>query len=108
MTDNKSTIIVTGSGGFIGRAVCTALVKDGYAVVGFDLPDAQKPQTGMTGIPCDVTSEQSVANAVNRVLRDFEGPLASVIHLAAYYDFSGEPSPLYEQITSRAPNDCSA
>jgi nucleoside-diphosphate-sugar epimerase len=25
--------------------------------------------------------------------------LASVIHLAAYYDFSGEPSPLYENLT---------
>ena len=29
------------------------------------------------------------------------GPIASVIHLAAYYDFSGEPSELYEQVTVR-------
>jgi hypothetical protein len=27
--------------------------------------------------------------------------IASVIHLAAYYDFSGEPSRPYEQITVR-------
>ena len=27
--------------------------------------------------------------------------LASVIHLAAYYDFAGEPSPLYEEVTVR-------
>jgi nucleoside-diphosphate-sugar epimerase len=27
--------------------------------------------------------------------------LASVVHLAAYYDFSGEPSPLYEAVTVR-------
>jgi DNA ligase D-like protein (predicted polymerase) len=55
----------------------------------------------VTDIPCDLTSEQSVAEAIGRVLRDFPEPLASVIHLAAYYDFSGEPSPLYEQITVR-------
>jgi len=27
--------------------------------------------------------------------------IASGIHLAAYYDFSGEPSPLYDEITVR-------
>jgi nucleoside-diphosphate-sugar epimerase len=29
----------------------------------------------------------------------FSGRLASVIHLAAYYDFSGAPSPLYHELT---------
>src|SRR5919108_3569655 len=100
MPEKRALIIVTGSGGFIGQAVCTAFVTDGYAVVGFDRPDALKrPQPGVTSIPCDVTSEQSVADAVSRVLRDFPEPISSVIHLAAYYDFSGEPSPLYEQVT---------
>jgi nucleoside-diphosphate-sugar epimerase len=99
MPEKRATIIVTGSGGFIGQAVCKAFVSDDYAVVGFDRPDALKPQAGVMDIPCDLTSEQSVAEAVSRVLRDSGGPVASVIHLAAYYDFSGEPSPLYEQVT---------
>jgi nucleoside-diphosphate-sugar epimerase len=99
MPEKRAAIIVTGSGGFIGQALCKAFVGDGYAVIGFDRPDATKPQAGVTDIPCDVTSEQSVADAVSRVLRDFAEPIASVIHLAAYYDFSGEPSPLYEQVT---------
>jgi nucleoside-diphosphate-sugar epimerase len=99
MPEKQALIVVTGSDGFIGQAVCKAFVTDGYAVVGFDRPDAQRPQPGVTEVPCDVTSEQSVAEAVSRVLRDFSEPLASVIHLAAYYDFSGEPSPLYEQVT---------
>ena len=30
--------------------------------------------------------------------------IASIIHLAAYYSFSGEPSPLYEQVTVRGTN----
>lgn len=97
----KGLVIVTGSSGFIGRAVCTALRNDGYTVAGFDRPDAGKPPEGITPIQCDLTSDQSVAAAVNRVGRDFGESIASVIHLAAYYDFSGEPSPLYEQITVR-------
>jgi nucleoside-diphosphate-sugar epimerase len=101
MPDKNSTIIVTGSSGFIGRAVCTALLNDGYAVAGFDRPEGEKPPDGVTHIPCDVTSEQSVADAVNRIGREFGESIASVIHLAAYYDFSGEPSPLYEQVTVR-------
>jgi nucleoside-diphosphate-sugar epimerase len=27
--------------------------------------------------------------------------IASVVHLAAYYDFSGEPSPKYDEVTVR-------
>jgi nucleoside-diphosphate-sugar epimerase len=97
--ENKAVVIVTGSGGFIGGAVCRAFVSDGYSVVGFDRPDVWEPQPGITNIPCDVTEEDSVAQAVSSVLRDFAEPLASVIHLAAYYDFSGEPSPLYDEVT---------
>src|SRR5919106_1976897 len=97
--EQQACIIVTGSGGFIGGAVCRAFVSDGYSVVGFDRPDVLEPQPGVTNIPCDVTEEDSVAQAVGSVLRDFAEPIASVIHLAAYYDFSGEPSPLYERVT---------
>lgn len=96
---HKSSVIVTGSGGFLGQAACKAFVTDGYEVIGFERPDAIKPQAGVVDTPCDVTSEQSVADAVSRFLRDVPEPLASVIHLAAYYDFAGEPSPLYEQVT---------
>jgi len=97
--EHKAVVIVTGSSGFIGGALCRAFVSDGYSVVGFDRPDVLEPQPGVTNIPCDVTEEDSVAQAVSSVLRDFAEPLASVIHLAAYYDFSGEPSPLYEEVT---------
>jgi nucleoside-diphosphate-sugar epimerase len=99
MPEKRASVIVTGSGGFIGEAVCRAFVTEGYGVIGFDRPDALKPQPGVTEIPCDVTSEESVAEAVSRVVREFPESIASVIHLAAYYDFAGEPSPLYEQVT---------
>ena len=99
MPEKRAMIIVTGSGGFIGQAVCRAFIADGYEVIGFDRAEALKPQPGVTAIPCDLTSEQSVADAISRVLREFGQSLASVIHLAAYYDFSGEPSPLYDEVT---------
>jgi nucleoside-diphosphate-sugar epimerase len=37
--------------------------------------------------------------AFERVRYAYGNRIASVIHLAAYYDFSGEPSPLYDEIT---------
>jgi nucleoside-diphosphate-sugar epimerase len=99
MPGKNATLIVTGSSGFIGRAVCEAFVKDGYAVVGLDRPGAGQPPASVTNVSGDVTSEQSVADAMNRVQREFGEAVASVIHLAAYYDFSGESSPLYEKVT---------
>jgi nucleoside-diphosphate-sugar epimerase len=99
MPDKKATIIVTGSSGFIGRAVCEAFAKDGYAVIGLDRPGVGEPPPSATNLPFDVTSEGSVEEVLKRVRRDFGESVGSVIHLAAYYDFSGEPSPLYEQVT---------
>ena len=101
MREQKPVVIVTGSSGLIGYAVCEALVANGFAVMGFDRPGIPHPPPDALNIPCDVTSEQSVADALARVRREFGGHIASVIHLAAYYDFAGEPSPLYEQVTVR-------
>jgi nucleoside-diphosphate-sugar epimerase len=95
----KSVVLVTGSSGFIGAAVCAALAR-GFEVVGLD----QVPPSKSSQIPwlkTDITSDQSVGDALQKVRQEHGARVASVIHLAAYYDFSGEPSPLYEQITVR-------
>ena len=47
----------------------------------------------------DLTSDESVNHTVDRVRRLFGETVASVVHLAAYYDFAGGDSPLYEEIT---------
>ncbi len=49
----------------------------------------------------DVTSDDSVQGGLARVRQGYGERIASVIHLAAYYDFSGEPSEKYEEITVR-------
>ncbi len=101
MSSENDVIIVTGSSGFIGRAVCAALVEGGYRVAGLDRPGEPPPPPEVENVPCDVTSDASVSAALARVRSSFGDRIASVIHLAAYYDFSGEPSPLYEEVTVR-------
>ena len=49
----------------------------------------------------DLTSNESVRSGLERVRQGYGERVASVIHLAAYYDFSGEPSAKYEEITIR-------
>jgi nucleoside-diphosphate-sugar epimerase len=44
-------------------------------------------------------SDESVLAGLQSVRRRYGPSLASVVHLAAYFDFSGEASPLYEQVT---------
>jgi nucleoside-diphosphate-sugar epimerase len=95
----RPTVIVTGSSGLIGCPVCRRLDEVGFRVAGFDRPGAPHPPPEAMNIPCDLTDESSVSRAVETVKRELGPRVASVVHLAAYYDFSGEDSPLYEKLT---------
>lgn len=95
-------IIVTGSSGLLGRPVCERLAELGHTVYGFDrvgLPEPPKEVGRVFDIECDLTDSTQVHHAVERVRHETGGRLASVVHLAAYYDFSGEDSPMYEDVT---------
>ena len=94
-------IIVTGSNGLIGDAVMRRLAGRFENIVGFDRKAPKPPPPGCVYVPVDITSDESVRDGL-RVIRDHHGAhVASVIHLAAYYDFFGEPSTKYEEITVR-------
>ena len=98
MGAGRETVLVTGSRGFIGSAVIERLAGE-YVTVGLDRPGAPHPPPAADCIDVDLSSDESVQEGL-RAVRDRHGErLASVIHLAAYYDFSGEPSPKYEEIT---------
>src|SRR5207248_9573819 len=45
--------------------------------------------------------EEALKAGLQRVRTAYGTRIASVIHLAAYFDLTGEPNPLYEQITVR-------
>lgn len=95
---DKPTVLVTGAAGMIGSRLLKELVPD-YDTVAFDVVVPEEPETATDWIKCDLTEDDAVAGALAQ-LRDGHGDaLASVIHLAAYYDFSGEPSPLYRELT---------
>src|SRR5690606_28039304 len=49
-------------------------------------------------IPIDLRSDVSVAGAFAAIRERYGSRIASVIHLAAYFDFTGEENPLYEQV----------
>src|SRR5919198_6390134 len=96
----RETILVTGSSGLIGSAVVKRFAGP-FTVIGFDTKRPQHLPPTVNFVEVDLSSDESVGRSLRNV-RERHGPqLASVIHLAAYYDFSGEPSPKYEEITVR-------
>jgi nucleoside-diphosphate-sugar epimerase len=52
-------------------------------------------------VSVDLTVEEDIQRGLDHVRNQHGDRIASVIHLAAYYSFSGEPSPLYEELTVR-------
>jgi nucleoside-diphosphate-sugar epimerase/uncharacterized membrane protein len=95
------TLIVTGSSGRIGSSFIDR-VGDNYTEMGFDREGPPHPPADTEHvIACDLGSDESVWAALDEVRRLGHRRIVSIIHLAAYYSFSGEPSPLYEQVTVR-------
>jgi len=95
---DKKIIIVTGSSGRIGSNVVKALGKS-YKVVGFELLRALYASDDEELVPVDLGSDESVHMAFRHIKATYGTNIAAVIHLAAYYSFSEQHSPKYEQIT---------
>lgn len=96
-TTSKPLVLVTGSDGLIGERLVHRLLRD-YCVVGID-NDPAPNFAGEEVAVCDLTNDKETADALRHVGDKYGRQLASVVHLAAYYDFSGEPSPLYDELT---------
>jgi len=94
----RPRLLLTGASGFLGRHLVEAL-RDDYRIVAM----ARSSQS-YCGVPqhpnvswmqVDICDRAALADAFSR-LRE-TGGLDFVIHLAAYYDFTGEPHPEYER-----------
>lgn len=82
--DSMKTVLVTGVCGGMGRAICRRLLEKGYQVYGLDYKEGELPE-GLHFVRCDVTDEQSVASAFERV-RVSAGSLDAIVHTAGIYD----------------------
>jgi nucleoside-diphosphate-sugar epimerase len=100
MADEREIVVITGSSGLIGAATAERL-RERCHVIGFDQPGAPYPPANIECVDLDVTSDESVRNGLRHVRERHGSRIASVIHLAAYYDFSGAPSEKYETVTVR-------
>lgn len=94
----KRVLLITGSGGLIGLAASSRLAG-AFQVIGLDREKPRHAVPGVEYIETDIGSDESVQRALQEVRKRYGENFASVLHLAAYFDFSGEPSPKYDQIT---------
>ena len=91
----KDIVLITGIGGFLGLSLSKALAQD-YSVIGLDRLSEYSKYPDC--VPCDLTSDSAVKKAMDELRKRFGNHFASVIHLSGYYDFTGEPNPLYEEV----------
>lgn len=94
----EGVVLITGSSGFLGRAIIGGL-SERFDIVGLDFDTPRAAQPDYEAIRIDLSSDQSVKSALERVRAGHGDEIAAVIHLAAYYDLSGEPNPMYERVT---------
>ena len=99
MESERKIVLVTGSTGRIGEAVMRRFGPRAEDVVGFDRKAPDPPPPDCTYISVDVTSDESVGKGLQTVLDHHGREIASVVHLAAYYSFSGEDDSKYDEVT---------
>lgn len=92
---DKPIVVITGATGNLGRTLCEVLKRD-YRLVGIDRDE--DPDAPCDVIEADLTSDASMELAFRKLKESHGTKIASVIHLAAYFDFSGEHSPLYDEV----------
>jgi nucleoside-diphosphate-sugar epimerase len=99
MNDATGLILITGSNGRIGSALMQRLTGKYGQVIGFDLEAPTPPPPDCVRIAVDIGSDESVKEGLKMLRAHHGSTIAAVIHLAAYYDFLGEPNLKYDEIT---------
>ena len=91
-------VLVTGATGNLGRSVAGALAGD-YRIVGLNRKTKDSaPDPAFPIFEVDFSVDASAVQAL-RCFRDSYGSrIASVVHLAAYFDFTGEDNPKYQSV----------
>jgi len=94
----RPNVLITGSSGFLGQAIARGLLQR-YHVIGLDSRPPKEPIEGLVTVGIDLTSDESVREAMGQIRENAGNRIASVIHLAAYYDTTGKEHPKYDAVT---------
>lgn len=94
----RPVVLITGSSGFLGQAIAQGLIER-YRIIGLDVTKPKQSLPDFETIEIDLTSDASVKEAFAQIRKRSGGHIASVIHLAAYYDTTGEDNPKYDAVT---------
>ena len=90
----KHVVLITGAAGNLGSTLAAAL-KDRYTIAGLDM----KARRGAFPVfEADITDQISVGDAMHQIRSDYGTHIASVLHLAAFFDFSGEDKLQYRSV----------
>src|SRR5688572_19666821 len=92
----RDVVLITGSSGLIGTALSRKLNAH-FHVMGLDRAPARNGAPAQH-VYLDLSSLDSLDTALKFVQATHGTRLASVVHLAHYFDYSGRPNPLYEKV----------
>lgn len=97
MNGSREVILITGCSGRIGFKAAERFAEK-YQIVGFDIfLIGHLPDVEFFGV--DMASEASIDAGLKQIKKKYGNRIAAVIHLAAYYNFSGGGWSNYENIT---------
>lgn len=91
------SVVITGGNGGIGRAVVEYFAENGYQVFSLDIANTCESFKGVIPIICDVTNEQSVLNAYQKVANSVS-QITAVINLAGTYRMDSLIEISYERL----------
>lgn len=94
----RPIVLITGSSGFLGAACVDRFAPD-YYVVGLSRKDPPPTIRHAFEFRRFDLEDHDTIDAIVADLARRKAPIASVIHLAAYVDFSGRPSDKYQSVT---------
>jgi NAD(P)-dependent dehydrogenase (short-subunit alcohol dehydrogenase family) len=98
MKQNSGPVaIVTGATTGIGLATANLLGREGYTVYGTSRRPESGSQNGMAMLPCDVTSDESVASVIAEVLRR-SGRIDVIVNNAGFGVIAGAEESSIEQV----------
>ena len=95
---NSSTLIITGASGFIGRNLLDDLAKDHriFAIARRSPHECNAPiHPNIAWLRADIGNLSSISKAFREI--STAGGADYLIHLAAYYDFTGDNNPEYKR-----------